>query len=34
MLALMDADAKLTEDSNRLQVHIPLGVYRGIMEEI
>jgi len=26
---LMDTDAKLAEDSNRLQVHVPMGVYRG-----
>jgi hypothetical protein len=27
--ALMDIDAKIAEDSNRFQVHIPMGIYRG-----
>jgi len=27
--ALMETDAKLTEDSNRIQVNIPMGIYRG-----
>ena len=27
--SLVDTDAKLTEDANRLQVHVPLGVYIG-----
>ena len=27
--ALMESDAKLVEDSNRIQIHIPMGIYRG-----
>ena len=27
--AMVDSDAKLTEDANRLKVHIPMGVYIG-----
>jgi len=27
--AMMDTDAKLAEDSTRLQVHIPMGIFRG-----
>ena len=27
--AMVDSDAKLTEDANRLNVHIPMGVYIG-----
>jgi len=26
---LMDTDAKLAEDSTRLQIHIPMGIFRG-----
>ena len=27
--ALMETDANLTENSNRIQVHVPMGIYRG-----
>jgi hypothetical protein len=27
--ALMEADANLTENSNRIQVNVPMGVYIG-----
>tara|TARA_R110002124_G_scaffold66277_3_gene180718 strand:- start:14866 stop:16176 length:1311 start_codon:yes stop_codon:yes gene_type:complete len=27
--ALTEADANLTENSNRIQVHVPMGIYRG-----
>ena len=27
--AIMEKDAKMSEDSSRIQVQIPLGVYRG-----
>ena len=27
--AMVDSDAKLSEDANRLQVNIPIGVYIG-----
>ena len=27
--SMVDIDAKLAEDANRLQVHIPMGIYIG-----
>ena len=27
--SMVDKDAKLSEDANRLQVHVPMGVYKG-----